>query len=162
MPTKFKEPVVKKRPTDAIRLLDKIGKEMNKPGQVKVGLPANSNNYPDGTSVIMVGAVQEFGSLPRNIPERSYLRSTVHEKRRKYKALFVKLGAKIATGAMSSLKAMRILGVTVQGDVQTKIRKISSPPNAPETVLKKGSSNPLIADGHLRQSIVWVLRKKGE
>lgn len=162
MPTVPKKPVIKKRPTNAIRRLETVAKEMNKPGQVKVGLPAGSNNYPDGTSVIMVGAVHEFGSIPRNIPERSYLRSTLHERKRQYKLLFVQLGKRIATGEMTSLKAMRILGATVQGDVQNKIRKISSPPNAAMTVLEKGSSSPLIDTGHLRQSIVWVLRRKGE
>lgn len=162
MPTGPTKPRIVSKPDGAIRALEKIGKEMNKPGQVKVGLPAGSNNYPDGTSVIMVGAVQEFGSPSRNIPERSYLRSTIHSKRRGYKLFLEKLGKKVATGDMTSLKAMQLLGTKVQGDVQNTIRKLGAPPNAPRTVEEKGSSNPLIDTGHLRQSIVWVLRKKGE
>lgn len=148
---------MKKKPTKALRLLEKISKEMRKPGQVRVGIPAGSNAYPDGTSVIMVGAVQEFGSPSRGIPERSYLRSTINEKRRTYKALLAKLGAKIGTGEITSAKAMNILGATVQADVQEKIRKLRAPPNAPLTVLEKGSSNPLIDTGHLRQVITWIL-----
>ena len=76
---------IKKQPLKGIKKIEKIAKAMSGPDSVKVGLPKGSNDYPDGTSVIMVGAVQEFGSPSQNVPERSFLRSTVVEKRRAYK-----------------------------------------------------------------------------
>ena len=53
---------IKKSPNKAIKKLEEIAKQMKGDNLVKVGLPKGSNNYPDGTSVIMVGNVHEFGS----------------------------------------------------------------------------------------------------
>ena len=83
---------IKKRPDKALAEIERISREFGRgPNAVKVGLPKGSNDYPDGTSVIMVGAVHEFGSDKMNIPQRSYLRSTVVEKKKDYKRLFRKL-----------------------------------------------------------------------
>lgn len=148
---KFKKPVIKRSPTKAIKLLEKIGAEMNETGRLKVGLPKGSNNYPDGTSVIMVGTVHEFGSPSRNIPERSFLRSTMHMNGRFYKKLLEKLAKKIMKGDMTSSKAMNILGLQVESDVKARITDLSEP------ALKHREGNPLVDTGHLRQSIVYVV-----
>jgi len=135
-------------PEKALKELERIGKEFGKgPNGVKVGLPQGSNDYPDGTSVIMVGAVHEFGSS--KVPERSFLRSTVIEKKRDYKDLFRKLSFKIIKGDMDTKRALGIIGLAVQTDVQDKITDIDSPP----LVYREG--NPLVDTGHLRQSITF-------
>jgi len=135
-------------PEQALRELERIGKTFGKkPNGVKVGLPQGSNDYPDGTSVIMVGAVHEFGSS--RVPERSFLRSTVIEKKRDYKALFRKLTFKIIKGDMDTKTALGLIGLTVQTDVQDKIIDIDSPP------LKYREGNPLFDTGHLIDSITF-------
>jgi len=138
---------IRSRPDKALRRIREISKSINSPGSVKVGLPKGSNDYPDGTSVILVGAVQEFGSPIRGIPQRSYLRSTVVEKRKTYKALFRKLGKQIVQGKIDTDKALQIIGLTVQTDVRAKITDIKEP------TLKSREGNPLVDTGHLRQSI---------
>lgn len=153
MASKFKKVQVTHSPTKAIQLLAKIAKEMNGPGTVKVGLPKDSNNYPDGTSVIMVGTVHEFGSPSRGIPERSYLRSTIEENKVAYKAFLAKLGKDILTGDLGANKAMNILGLKVSTDVKDKITDLKEP------ALKNREGNPLIDTGHLRQSITYVVNE---
>ena len=145
---KFKNPEIKNKPTKAIKELERIAKGMSGPDQVKVGLPKGSNNYPDGTSVIMVGTVHEFGSPSRNVPERSFLRSTLIEKKRDYKIIFKELGKQILLGKLTAIKALNLLGLKVATDVKDKITDISEPE------LKSREGNPLIDTGHLRQSIV--------
>lgn len=141
---------IKSKPDKAIRQLEKINKSMRgKDDRVKVGLPKGSNDYPDGTSVIMVGAVHEFGSPSRNVPQRSFLRSTMQEKRRTYKRMFVKLSKKIVDGTIDKKKALNLLGLQVQTDVKQKITDIKEP------ALVSREGNPLIDTGHLRQSIVY-------
>lgn len=137
-----------KNPEDAIKEIERIAKTMRGPGSVVVGLPKGSNDYPDGTSVIMVGAVHEFGSDSRNVPQRSFLRSTVQEKRRKYKRMFSKLAKKIISGNITSKQALQIIGLQVESDVKNKITDIKEPE------LKSRDGNPLIDTGHLRQSII--------
>ena len=140
---------VLKTPDKAIKEIEKINRAMRGPDSVKVGLPKGSNDYPDGTSVIMVGAVHEFGSPRRNVPQRSYLRSTVQEKRRPYRRLFAKLAKKIIRGEITKEQALEIIGLQVQTDVRQKITDLKEPP----LVYREG--NPLVDTGHLRQSIIY-------
>lgn len=138
-----------KTPSDAIKELEKISKSMKGADSVKVGLPKGSNDYPDGTSVIMVGTVHEFGSPSKNILQRSFLRATVQEKRRKYKKMFSKLAKNIIDGKIDSKQALNLVGLQVQTDVREKITDIKEPE------LKHREGNPLIDTGHLRQSITY-------
>lgn len=141
---------IKRTPDKAIAELERISKQFGKgPSGVKVGLPKGSNDYPDGTSVIMVGAVHEFGSDKMNIPQRSYLRSTVIEKKRDYKDMLRRVSYKVIRGELSLKKGLGLVGLQVQTDVQGKITDIDSPP------LQYREGNPLIDTGHLRQSITY-------
>lgn len=149
---KSKVKVIKK-PTKAIKELEKMAAQMKGPNQVLVGLPKESNNYPDGTSVIMVGAVHEFGSEKRNIPECSFLRTTMVEQRRKYRAMFKKLGKAIIKGKMTTEKALKTMGLQAQSDVQRKIHDIDSPP------LRHRDGNRLIDTQHLQESITFEVTK---
>ena len=137
-------------PDQALAELERISKEFGKgPNGVKVGLPMGSNDYPDGTSVIMVGAVHEFGSPSKGIPERSFLRTTVVENKRSYKDLFKRLSRQIVNNQTSVKDSLGIIGLKVQTDVQDKIIDIDSPP------LKYRQGNPLHHTGHLVQSITF-------
>jgi phage gpG-like protein len=136
-----------KSPKQAIRQLEKLGNNLRGENSVRVGLPKGSNNYPDGTSVIMVGAVHEFGSIGRNIPERSYLRSTLKEHRKKYRRIFRKLSKQIVEGKITKEQALNKIGLIVQTDVRNKIIDLKEPP------LKYREGNPLYDSGHLLRSI---------
>lgn len=140
---------IKKTPSRAFDKLNKINKAMRGSDNVRVGLPKGSNDYPDGTSVIMVGAVHEFGSPSHNIPQRSFLRSTVVAERKNYKNLFKKLAKKIISGAIDKKKALQLLGLQVSTDVKGKITDIKTP------TLKHREGNPLVDTGHLRRSITF-------
>lgn len=50
-------------------------------------------------------------------------------------------------------QALNRVGVIAVAEVQQYMTKLRSPANAPSTVAKKGSSNPLIDSGALRQSV---------
>lgn len=140
-----------KKPENVIKEIERLNKAFKGPNSVKVGLPKGSNDYPDGTSVIMVGTVHEFGSPKRSIPQRSFLRSTIQEKRRPYKRMFAKLSKQIVAGTRTLKESLGLVGLQVQSDVQQKIRDIKSPP------LKHRKGNPLIDTSHLQQSITFQI-----
>lgn len=142
---------VKKGINRAVKDLDKLGKKLKGTDRVKVGLPKNSNAYPDGTSVIRVGAIHEFGDPERGIPQRSFLRSTLNDKQRSYKALFKKLSKKIIDGSITKDEALKMLGLTLQNDVTSRITGGIDPP------LKHREGTPLMDTGHLRQSITYEI-----
>lgn len=143
---------IQRSPTSVAAELDKINSRFKGKPVVKVGLPSQSNPYPDGTSVIMVGVTHEFGL--GNVPERSFLRSTVFENRREYLKFLKKLAVKIIDGKISTEKALGLLGLKVQNDVQAKITDIDTPP------LVSREGNPLILSGHLRRSITYIVETK--
>ncbi len=148
---------IKKQALKAIKRIEKIAKNLKGPSKVKVGLPKGSNAYPDGTSVIMVGAVHEFGSPARNIPQRSFLRSTVNNNRQEYRRINKKLASKIISGDLDSKQALGLLGLKVEGDVKQRITDIKIPPLKSPSKKRGGSPNPLVDTGHLRRVITHVV-----
>jgi hypothetical protein len=115
--------------------------------------------------------MQEFGK--GKIPPRPAFRQAFDSHRDAY-AQFLKdtIGATI--DALSGgggrdwkaaeailMKNLKTLGVVHAGDIQTSIRDLKNPVNADYTIQKKGSSNPLIDTGRLRQSVTSeVVRKR--
>lgn len=110
---------------------------------------------PEG-DLATIAAANEFGTSDGHVPERSFLRSTVDEKRGEYAEDLAKVVDDIIDGRGARPGLSRI-GVRAKADVQRKIRALRTPPNAASTVKQKGSSNPLIDTGRLRQSIDYEL-----
>lgn len=70
----------------------------------------------------------------------------------------------VREGVAEGLDAKRIMtrvGLEAEGAIKQYITDLDSPPNAASTVRKKGSSNPLIDTGNMRDSVTSaVVRKK--
>lgn len=145
-----------KKVNKAIKELEKIAKQKS---QVLVGLPKDASPYPDGTSVIMVGLVHEFGSSDGKIPERSFLRAALDENKAELLKFWKDGAAKaVLTLEKNPEKLLAMIGQMMQAAVQQKIVNVKTPANAISTVVNKKSSNPLIDTGHMRQSIRWEIK----
>lgn len=90
-----------------------------------------------------------------NIPERSFLRSTFDEKEKEWFQYSLMLLKQLMSGKTTAREMCEKLGARMQKDIQRKMREIKTPPNSPSTIAKKGSNNPLIDTGRLRQSVVY-------
>lgn len=140
------------------RALDDLAKLSKEPSQVKVGIPDGALRYPEGVALLLVAAVQEFGSTDGRIPERSYLRATVVKEAEKFRKFWRSDHARdLLMGEGNADLILNLLGQLAQAEVQKTIIKIKEPPNAPATIAAKGSSNPLVDTGLLRQSIRYVV-----
>ena len=53
------------------------------------------------------------------------------------------------------------IGIVAESDIKQKISSIYSPPNAPSTIAKKGSSKPLIDSGFMLASVSHGVAKEG-
>jgi hypothetical protein len=83
--------------------------------------------YENGTPVAYVAAIQEFGSPKNSIPPRSFMRTTVMERRQEW-AKIAKDGSKaILNGTIDGTQAMEGLALQAKGDVQAKIASIQEP-----------------------------------
>nr|DAL49497.1 MAG TPA_asm: virion morphogenesis protein [Caudoviricetes sp.] len=118
--------------------------------KLKVGI-FESAKYDDGTPVAQVAFWQEFGTA--KIPMRPFFRNAIAKNTRKW-------GDSVNTaliGTNDSEKALKMLGEIMRGDIVLSLTNLNTPPNAPSTIKQKGSSNPLIDTGLLRNSISWEL-----
>lgn len=133
------------------RLLDNLLGDLDEPG-VLVGVRSETA----GSEVVTYAAANEFGTS--TVPERSFLRSTVDENEESYLDGLEGVAGVIAdSGAAAGRNALEKLGLRAVRDVQRKIVDLKEPPNAASTIERKGSSNPLIDTGRLRQSIDYVV-----
>lgn len=127
---------------------------------VKVGIVSGTGEHPNGTggqSLAEVGWWNEFGT--DKIPERPFLRTGLRENVNNYRAIMQAQLKAFLTQKTEESQALGVLGEKAQADVQRKIVQVSSPPNTPLTVEKKGSSSPLQDTGALKQNIRWALVK---
>lgn len=129
---------------------------------VFVGVRADAGTEADGVPLVTVAAANEFGTA--HVPERSFLRRTVDEKRGEY---LTQLGETLDAAAQAPAgmaaavlrRGLGRIGLAAVRDVRQTMTTLREPPNAPATVQKKGSDNPLIDSGRLRQSIDYEIRE---
>lgn len=134
---------------------------------IKVGVQAKDKTVKRGKDgsirntdqpLAAIAAIHEFGL--GGMPQRSFLRSAFDEN----KPMINKMGDHIVNSAIKGIStetALNQLGNVVQGMVQKKIVDGPFVPNSPATIKRKKSSRPLIDTGHLRQSIRYVIERKG-
>jgi hypothetical protein len=125
--------------------------------KVKVGLPSGSGQYPDGTPVILVGIVHEFGTADGKIPERSFLRSAMRDHVREHRKLGRDLAKAVTQGRRDPKEALALLGTKAASNVAQQIIDLAFPVLKASTIArrKKKSSNPLVDTGVLNQSITY-------
>jgi hypothetical protein len=104
-----------------------------------------------------VGTWHEFGTS--KFPQRSFLRSTADENKALYLKLMGLAMARASKGLVTPVRALELFGLKVRNDVKKKIRAQIPPPLADSTVIKKGSSTPLIDTGQLINSIGSKVRR---
>lgn len=136
-------------------------KPMLKGVTVTVGVQGKEaeSEYENGTPMVVVAAVHEFGSNDGRIPSRSYLRSTYDENRRKYEQMIAKGSRDAAKGKGTAKQAMFMTGETLRGDIVSKIKGGIPPPLSQRTIDAKGSSVPLIDTGQLVAAITTVVHE---
>ena len=147
-----------------MRIVRKKSKDYPKPltGQpkrVKVGFPSGEA----GSDVIARAVWTHFGTRGGAsgggwggpVPARPFLTNAMRDNVLKYRAGLRSSAADILLGRVSIKATFDKLGAMAQGDVQASITSLSSPPNSAVTVAMKGSSNPLIDTGEMRQAVTW-------
>lgn len=129
--------------------LEKYAANVNTARSVEIGFLEGST-YPDGTSLPMVMAVQEFGSPKLGIPPRPYFRSMINDNRKEWPATIATL---LKANDYDAAKTLGQVGAMIKGQLQQSIVNTNTPPNAPSTIARKGSSKPLVDTGHALASV---------
>lgn len=128
---------------------------------IEVGILGSGKKYKDGNiTVLGVATIHEFGinvidknGNRINIPERSFIRSSYDANKQKIFNLEDEL-SKVLELKLSVGSFFNLVGEFVVGIIQRHLtEEVKSPPLAGSTIAMKGSSNPLIDTGQLRDSI---------
>jgi hypothetical protein len=108
--------------------------------EVRAGFLEGST-YPNGTSVPMVAAVQEFGAPKRGIPPRPFMRATFAAHSAEW--LTVAKAALVENGYDAAV-TLKQMGELISAQIKEQIIATTSPPLSPITVMLRGmrSNNP--------------------
>ena len=143
--------------------LSRIAAQLDKGGRLRVGFLENST-YPDGTSVPMVAAIQEFGAPSRGIPPRPYFRNMIAAKSEEWPDA---IAGALRANDYDAEKALELAGHGIKGQLQQSIVDTMTPPNAESTIAKKGFDDPLIGGtqdsgggGHMLNSVDFEISSK--
>lgn len=105
------------------------------------------------------GAFVEFGT--EDSPERPFLRGGIRSGIPKVRRVALHDIRKIAAGEMTIPVALERAGMVAVGAIQHYMTGPNFAPNAPSTIRQKGSSQPTIDTGELRQSVTHVVEVGG-
>jgi hypothetical protein len=129
--------------------LENFLKTIREPYKTKVGVL-------DNTEEATIGATHEFGSVKKNIPQRSFIESPLK------KHLFEKL--KQQKFDLDNMRSNYVkLGVLAIQAIQEAFESSNDgewQPIKQETADRKGSNSTLIDTGHLRKSISYKIEKQ--
>jgi hypothetical protein len=120
---------------------------------ITVGVHKDAGSYENGETVVNVATYNEFGTP--DIPERSFLRTTIQANRAKYKHEFEKAYLEAIRGGMNLRASAAFIGNVARDDIKQKITDIKEPKNAPRTIAKKGFDDPLIETRKMWASVKW-------
>ena len=138
--------------------LEKIKKRLEKRFNPKLQLEVGffeTAKYGTGEYVAQVAYWNEYGTTLS--PPRPFFRNAIKDNFKEWLELFRETQFK----TKDMFKSLSIVGTIAKDDIATSITDLTSPPNAQYTIDKKGSSNPLIDTGLMRNSVSYEITQKG-
>ena len=138
-------------------LADFIAEAEDDTNAVDIGLLSDEDEI-----LVIYAASNEFGTRDGHIPERSFIRAAVDEGDAEINDHADRLWGQVTEGRLTKKLALANMGELIQRMIQRKITTLRQPINAPSTVARKKSSNPLIDTGRMRASIRWILAKTSD
>lgn len=129
--------------------LKALADKVSNPATLRVGFLEGAT-YPDGTSVALVAAVQNFGSPSRGIPPRPFFSNMIAQNKDTWGE---RLAAILKAQNMDAKRALELMGAGIAGQLRESIVNTNAPPLAPATIEAKGFDTPLIDTAHMLQSV---------
>lgn len=129
------------------RRLAALSSRIAKGGTLRVGFLEGST-YPDGTSVPMVAATQNFGAPGAGIPPRPFFNKFIADNSDEWGAQLARL---LQGSNFDVEKSLNIMGMGMVGQLQTAIIETNEPPLSPVTLLLRSR----FPTGDYEASDVW-------
>ena len=137
-----------------LAVLKEMEARANSAKDVSVGF-MDGATYPDGTSVAMVAAIQNFGAPAAHIPARPFFSGMVAKRSPTWGT---ELGKILKLTKFDADSSLQLMGNRIGNQLQASIRETDSPPLAPSTIKQKGFSKPLIDTSHMLNSVEYEVK----
>jgi len=147
-----------KDPEILVKSLRKRIKEVNQL-QLKVGIPKEeSAQDKEGDTIFLADIAYQnnFGSISRGIPARPFGTTTVPRYKDKINKVMKTWLRDAIEGRMEVVDAYDRIGFTVAGYMKKNLTHGEWQGNSEKTIKLKGSDQPLIDQGNMRQAITWI------
>jgi phage gpG-like protein len=141
-----------------------------------VGTSGAGTRYPDGTSVVMVASVNQFGATIQHpggkvgknqagphqidIPARDFMTPGGKAAQAATEPIKKALLPALNAGKVTKEQILGHMGPFAEAALKKAIADFTDPPNAPSTIRRKGDDNPLEDTRLMVQSVTHVVRAK--
>lgn len=145
--------------------LDKLTARLKKNSdkEAAVGFPKqaglNAAHYDDGSSIVDVAIYNNFGT--RGVPRRAFMELASKSMQPKYNKMMKEALPDINSGKITVEAVLKKAAKMGEDEVRKSIAGGQCAPNAPSTIARKGSSQPLIDSGDMYNHVVGLVRDKG-
>ncbi len=134
--------------------LTELAERLGESKTLRVGFLEGAT-YPDGESVPMVAAANEFGDPAMNRPPRPFFRNMIAEKSPQWGDDIGKIA--VASNYDTST-LLPLMGERIKDQLQGSIREFYDPPLSAYTIKKKGFDKPLIDTSHMLNSVDYDIK----
>lgn len=152
--------------------------ELSEKPYVKVGILESAGDHKkkkgstESLSVADIATIHEYGGVTHrgnvswDIPERSFIRSSMLEKDADLEEKTVKIFDQILDGSLGVKKGLSVLGLEIQKNFKAKINSNIPPPLADSTIKAKTRDGKtgevaLVDTGQMRNSISYEVEMEG-
>ena len=132
--------------------LEEISRNANKAASVEIGFLEGAT-YPDGTSVPLVAAMNEFGNSKS--PPRPFFRGMVADKSPEWPDA---VGDLLVTNDYDAERTLDLTGAAIKGQLQESITTFVGAPLSPKTIARKGHDKQLIDTSHMLNSVDYRVK----
>ena len=129
--------------------LDALARKLGKGGVVRVGYLEGATT-PDGVSIPMYAAANNFGAPAMGVPPRPFFTNMVAEKNEGWGDSLIGI---LKANDYNVPLSLDKLGEHMKGQLQQSINETNAPPLSPATIARKGFAKPLIDKSYMFNDI---------
>lgn len=127
--------------------------------EVRIGYQYGQAQEEDGTDICDIAMWNELGT--EHIPSRPFMRDSVDKHLSEINQMMISQKDALLRG-YTAKDILNTVGLFQKDLIQTEIEQGDFVANLPRTIQRKGSEKPLIDTGTMRNSVNYVICRKGE
>ena len=116
----------------------------------------NTPHYENGESIIDVAIKNNYGM---GVPHRDFMTPSSKKWMKFFSESLDIVRRDMLDNKLDSDKFLKAMGQKGSDIISKEIIALDTPQNAPSTIAKKGSSNPLVDTGAMSRSTTWQIRR---